>query len=163
MGAPCERIRVVFDCMIFLQGAARRESPSGLCLLLAEKGLIELCVSRPVLDEIADVLSRPRVRSKFPLLTDTLIERFIGTLEGFSTFLADVPRKLVFARDPKDEPYINLARTAKARYLVSRDTDLLEITTGNDTDARRIREECPDLEFVHPVAFLVLIRTRPVC
>jgi hypothetical protein len=54
MGAPSERIRVVFDCMIFLQGAARRESPSGLCLLLAEKGLIELCVSRPVLDEIAD-------------------------------------------------------------------------------------------------------------
>jgi predicted nucleic acid-binding protein len=85
-------------------------------------------------------------------LIDTLIERFIGTLEGFSTFLADVPQKLMFARDPKDEPYINLARTAK-----------LEITTGTDTDARRIREQCPDLEFVDPVAFLVLIRNMPVC
>ena len=28
------KIRAVFDRMVFLQGAARRESPSGACLLL---------------------------------------------------------------------------------------------------------------------------------
>ena len=31
------RPRVVFDCMIFLQAAARRASPSGVCLALAEQ------------------------------------------------------------------------------------------------------------------------------
>ena len=89
MGAPSERIRVVFDCMIFLQGAARRDSPSGLCLLLAEKGLIDLYLSRAILDEIADVLSRPAVRSKFPILTDEIVERFLVTIKGLSTFFAD--------------------------------------------------------------------------
>jgi hypothetical protein len=39
------RIRTVFDCMIFLQGAARRSSPAGICLDLAEQSIIELCVS----------------------------------------------------------------------------------------------------------------------
>lgn len=36
MPADHPKIRVVFDCMMFLQGAARPESPAGLCLLLVE-------------------------------------------------------------------------------------------------------------------------------
>ena len=34
-------IPVVFDCMLFLQAAARRNSPAGLCLLLAQSGLVD--------------------------------------------------------------------------------------------------------------------------
>ncbi len=45
------RVRVVFDCMIFLQGAARRDSPAGACLDLAEQGHIELCVSSEIMAE----------------------------------------------------------------------------------------------------------------
>jgi predicted nucleic acid-binding protein len=64
---------------------------------------------------------------------------------------------LPFARDPKDEPYINLARTAQAQYLVSRDADLLDVPTASDKDSRRIREDCPSLEIVDPVTFLALL------
>ena len=70
MEPPPERPRVVFDCMIFLQGAARRESPAGACLDLAEQSIIELCVSAGILAEVENVLRRPSVRAKFSTLTD---------------------------------------------------------------------------------------------
>jgi putative PIN family toxin of toxin-antitoxin system len=158
MGLPGDRVRVVYDCMVFLQGAARSSSPAGLCLLLAEKGFVELCLSDAILDEVGEVLRRPKVRAKFPTLTDELVAQFLETVGGFSTFFGDVKRELPFARDAKDEPYINLARMAKAQYLVSRVADLLDVPTASDRDSRRIREECPDLQIVDPAAFLVLLR-----
>lgn len=78
MSADPQKVRVVFDCMLFLQGAARRESPAGICLLLAELGAVELCISTAIMDEIRDVLTRPRVREKFPSLTDDLVNQFSG-------------------------------------------------------------------------------------
>jgi hypothetical protein len=52
---------------------------------------------------------------------------------------------LPFARDRKDEPYINLGRTAKAQYLVKRDAALLNVPIASDRDSRRIREEMSHL------------------
>jgi predicted nucleic acid-binding protein len=39
----------------------------------------------------------------------------------------EVPRVFEYPRDPNDEPYINLAIPARAKYLVSRDKDLLDL------------------------------------
>ncbi len=50
--------KVVFDCMVYLQAAAREESPAAACLRLAENHLVQLFVSSDNLDEIEDVLSR---------------------------------------------------------------------------------------------------------
>jgi predicted nucleic acid-binding protein len=66
MTADRPKVRAVFDCMVFLQGAARRESPSGACLLLVELAVIELCISEEINLEIQDVLKRPRIRQKSP-------------------------------------------------------------------------------------------------
>ena len=158
MGLPGERVRVVYDCMVFLQGTARSSSPSGLCLSLAEKGFVNLCVNAAILDEVGEVLRRPRLRAEFQALTDELVSQLLQAVRGFSMFFADVARELTFARDPKDEPYINLARTAKARYLVSRDADLLDVPRSSDADSRRICEECPGLEIVDPFTFLSSMR-----
>lgn len=53
---------------------------------------------------------------------------------------------ITLARDPKDEPYLNLAAHSQADYLVSRDRDLLE--------ADAIAKKMPTLRIVDPVAFL---------
>src|SRR5689334_1199092 len=68
--------RAVFDCMIFFQGAARRRSPAGIRLSLAKRGLIELCASEDVFREVADVLSRPRVRAKFAVLRPEFVKDY---------------------------------------------------------------------------------------
>ncbi|MDB5330476.1 MAG: hypothetical protein JWP03_1627 [Phycisphaerales bacterium] len=54
-----EPIRVVYDCVVFLQGAGRRNNAARKCLELVDAGAVTLCLSRDVLVEIEDVLSRP--------------------------------------------------------------------------------------------------------
>lgn len=154
MAAHSGRIRVVYDCMIFLQGAARKESPAGLCLSLAEVGAVELCLSDAILREVGEVLRRPGLRARFPALNEEMVTEFLHAVREFSTLFAGIAEELRFARDPKDQPYLNLARMANARFLVSRDADLLIIATSSDSDSVRIRKACPDLAIVNPVYFL---------
>ena len=54
MSADRPKVRAVFDCMVFLQGAARRESAAGVCLLLVESDVIELYVSQEIMAEVND-------------------------------------------------------------------------------------------------------------
>jgi predicted nucleic acid-binding protein len=52
-------------------------------------------------------------------------------------------------RDPKDERYLNLAIAVGARYLVSRDTDLLDLMKDQP-----FRNQFPHLNILDPTAFL---------
>lgn len=106
---PEQRPQVVFDCMIFLQAAALRASPSGACLALAEQGLLELYVSPAVLAEVHDVIGRPQIRTRFRQLTDDVVAGFIARIEQIAIRLDDVGTGITLTRDPKDEPYLNLA------------------------------------------------------
>lgn len=150
---PDHRPRVVFDCMIFLQAAARRASPSGACLALADQGLLELYVSPAILAEVRDVISRTKIRSKFPQLTADVVTEFIARIERIAVRVDEVGTGITLVRDPKDEPYLNLAAACQAEYLVSPDRDLLE---GADTIAAML----PNLRIVDPVAFLVGVRAQ---
>ena len=60
--------RVVFDCMVYLQGAARTGSPAAACFRLVEGEQCTLSLSPLVLAEVQDVLNRPELRKKFPVL-----------------------------------------------------------------------------------------------
>lgn len=149
--------------MIFLQGAARRDSPAGACLDLAEQGLIELCVSSEILAEVEDVLRRPRIRAKFPALTDDVVTAFAESILTFATLFDGVKREFALERDPKDEIYLNLACHAGAAYLVSRDNDLLHLTDSSDNVGQALRERYPHLRLVEPIVFLRTVRDdRPV-
>lgn len=153
-----KRIRVVFDCMVFLQAAARRDGPAGICLSLAEQAIIELSVSREILDEIGDVLRRPSIQAKFPSLTGTAVAEFIAAIESFATRFDGIPSEFALERDPKDEPYRNLAFHAEAEFLVTRDKDLLEISFGSSDIGKVVSKRCPALKIVEPVTFLHAIR-----
>lgn len=119
---------VELDCMVFLQGAARRESAAGECLHLAESDATELYVSHEIMTQVRNVLARPRVRQKFPVLTV--------------------------------EPYINLAIAAGAKYLVSRDNDILDLARTAAPDGERLRNCAPELQILEPAAFVAEIRQR---
>jgi predicted nucleic acid-binding protein len=72
--------------------------------------------------------------------------------------VAEVPRLFQFERDPKDEPYINLAITTNAGFLVSRDTGILDLAANPGPDGERLRHRAPNLRILDPVAFLAEIR-----
>jgi putative PIN family toxin of toxin-antitoxin system len=113
--------KAVFDAMVFLQAGANPSGPSGACLALARSGSLALITSPETVAELRGLLARPNIRVKFPHLTDQVAEAFVEEVERTSTSIAEVPRAFEYPRDPKDEPYINLAIAAQADYLTSRD------------------------------------------
>ena len=141
--------RAVFDCVILLQAAARRSGPAAECLQAVRDGRLELFLSPDIIAEVRDVLSRPKTLRKFPVLTPEAVDVYLADVANHATTLATVPKIFTLARDPKDEPYIDLAAAIQARYLVSRDKDLLDLM-DDDT----FRQQFPGLLVIDPVALL---------
>jgi putative PIN family toxin of toxin-antitoxin system len=110
---------------------------------------VTLFVSPAILAEVRDVLTRPKIQRKFPLLSASWVATFVGNVERKAVLLPESPQAFPLTRDPKDEPYLNLALAAKAQYLVSRDLDLLDLMTDEN-----FRQRCPDLTILDPPAFL---------
>jgi putative PIN family toxin of toxin-antitoxin system len=141
--------RAVFDCMVFVQALANDRGPSFACLQLARDGHVALCISRDVLVEVREVLHRPKLQRKLPALTAERADAFLDDVISYATLITDVPPRFAYGRDPKDEPYINLSLAAQARYLVSRDKDLLDLAVDSG-----FRQQFPGLFILDPVAFL---------
>ena len=135
-----DKPRVVFDCNVLLQAAAREKSIAAKCLNLAESGLIRLYLSREVLAEAEDVLNRPEVRAHFPELGDEIVGAFLKRLQKISVLVRSVPKKFSYPRDEDDEPYINLAVAAGADFIISRDKDLLDLMTSHADDCKEFRQ-----------------------
>lgn len=148
------RPRVVLDCMTFLQAASRPDGPAAACMRLLDQHIFELFVSDDILREITDVLSRPKLRQKNPRLTDERVQEFIEHVRRLSTRIDPVPVGFNYPRDPKDEPYLNLALACNAAYLVSWDNDLLDLMTSSASEAVDFRARCPNLAIVTPPTFL---------
>ena len=85
----------------------------------------------------------------------------LSALGKHSLLISPASRLFEYERDPKDEPYINLAIAAGARYLVSRDADILDLASGASQDGARVQSHAPDLQILDPASFLAALR-RPV-
>lgn len=149
--------RVVFDCNVLLQAAARERSVAAKCLNLAESSLIQLFVSREVLVEVEDVLNRPEIRAHFPDLSDEIVGAFLKRLQNLSKLVRLVSKKFSYPRDEDDEPYINLAVAAGATFIISRDRDLLDLMTGYTDECKEFRQRFRSLRVVEPLEFLKLV------
>ena len=142
----------VFNCMVYLQAAARPNGPAPACLGLVQAGRVAVAMSPAVRAEVEDVLGRPKVRQKFKSLTSEAVAVFLNDLDRLTT--TEVARSItVLPRDPKDEPYLNLALTVGAKYLVTWDKDPLSLM-GDNPEAADFRERFPGLIILTPVAFL---------
>lgn len=154
---PPSALRAVFDCGIFLQATLRRDGPAGVCLDRVEEGSVELIASDPVLVEVREVLGRPELKARRQgRLTDAIVEALMAWIDEHSTRIAEVPPVFSYPRDPDDEPYLDLAITSGAVYLVSRDNDLPGLQVPDSEDGNRLRALAPDLTILDPVAFLRL-------
>jgi putative PIN family toxin of toxin-antitoxin system len=150
----------VFDCMVYLQAAARAAGPARVCLDLAKDGQISLFVSPATRAELADVLNRPKVRQKFRSLTADAVAVFLADMDRLTTTIDNIPEAAALPRDPKDAPYLNLALAARAAYLVTWDQDLLDLMNEDLPAGKDFRRQYPTLTILSPVAFLDELRSR---
>ena len=151
--------RVVFDCNLFVQGIANRNSPARKALRLFFNGDISLFVSEPIIREVRDVLNRTEVRKLLPAINDRIVNAFLTKLEARAILIANVPEEFHYERDPDDEMYINLAIVSNATYLVSRDKDLLDLMTTSTDIARQFRSRYPFLRIMTATGFITAIES----
>lgn len=149
-----DRPRVVFDCNVLLQAAARPSGPSAACLNLVAKNQITLYVSRAVFQELRKVLTYAEVLENFPGLTKAATDRFFDRLLFKSTLVRRVPHRFDYPRARQDEPYIDLAIAIHADYLISRDKDLLSLMTGHSLVCKEFRQKTHPLRVLDPPLFL---------
>jgi|SRR5436190_24299686 len=90
----------------------------------------------------------------FPGLTTFRVESLFRRLDKRAVMINEIPRIFEYPRDPNDEPYINLAIAARAKYLVSRDKDLLDLMTATDFESKQFRQRFRFLRIIDPVDVL---------
>src|SRR5688572_20920385 len=119
-------IVAVYDCMLFFRAASRPHRVQPL-FELVDNGRVTICLSTDVLAEIRDVLTRPRLLTKYPTLTRQAVDNFLAHYARLANWTENVPEHYVLIRDPKDSKYLNLAIETNTPYVVTDDHDLLEL------------------------------------
>lgn len=151
-------ISAVFDCMTFLQAVTNRRGPAGGCFTLVEEKHVKLFVSAEILEEVGEVLDRPKIRKSFPTLTDEVVQDFLDHVVEMAHAVENVPSAYHLDRDRDDEPYLNLAIAAiaaQASFIVTRDYDLLDLMKDDD-----FRKMYPDLTIIDPPTFASHVRSE---
>jgi putative PIN family toxin of toxin-antitoxin system len=149
----------VYDCVVFLQGVGRRGNAARKCLDLVDDGTVQLCLSPDVLAEIEDVLHRPEILRKFPLIESEDSQTLLRTARNKSLLLADVPKAFQLPRDPDDEPYTDLAIAADAKFLVTwNDRHLTYLMRQETPEGVEFCRRFPNVKIVDPPTFLAEIR-----
>lgn len=147
---------VVFDCNIYIQIVLNPRGTAKSYYDLVDKGEIELFVSQAVLEEVADVLSRPKIKKLVPALTAEMIDEFLQNLVSKAVIIKNIPEEFEYKRDPDDTIYINLAIVIPADYLISLDKDLLDLMKDKYKESREFMKLYPFLKVIPPKELLTL-------
>ena len=118
-------MRAVVDTNILVRALIKPHGTVGPVLLRLRHGDYTLLCAQSLLEELVDVLNRPRIRHKY-VLTEEDIETVVGLvlLRGEAV----VPEQRNSAcRDPKDDKFLEVAVAGKADVIVSGDKDLLAL------------------------------------
>lgn len=117
-------LRCVIDPGVLI---AARLSGRGAPAVLIRRwlaGELDVIVSPQLLTELSEVLMRAKFRR---WLTEEEAVAYVQFLRSHATLVPDPPAESGHSRDPDDDYLVTLARTARARVLVSGDPDLTDI------------------------------------
>jgi len=115
------RLRVVLDSNVLISGFLFGGPPAEL-LKLAQGGSLQVFTSMAVLDEVRDVLCRP----KFGLQTSQVL-LLMGEIHQFCEIVTPSVKVKEIVEDPDDDVILACALTARADMIVSGDNHLLKL------------------------------------
>lgn len=118
-------IRAVVDTNILVRAVIKPADSVGPVLQRLRRREYTLLISRATLDELADVLYRPRLRTKYQLSNRVL--RATIRLIVLRSELIRPDRRIVACRDPRDNMFLEVAVSGRAQVIVSGDEDLLTL------------------------------------
>lgn len=114
--------RVVIDPGVIVSGLLNPDGPPGRLLDAWVDGEFDLVVSPHLLEELTDVLSRPKLASR---LDSTIVSEMLRLVREAAVIASDAPPAPV-CRDPDDDYLVALA-LGTGSLLVSGDKDVLSV------------------------------------
>jgi putative PIN family toxin of toxin-antitoxin system len=117
--------RAVLDTNVLVSALITPAGASAQLLVELRAGAFELVVSPRLLDELRDVLGRPKLRRH---VSEADADAYVELIRRASLVVDDhAPSGEPLAADPDDEYLVDLARHARVEALVSSDAHLLEL------------------------------------
>jgi putative PIN family toxin of toxin-antitoxin system len=113
-------IRAIIDSGILVRAIIK---PEGSVIQHFRDRNYTLLYSEPLLDELTDVLNRPRIRSKYGLAPDDITQVLASILLLGEAVVPQ--RRVAICRDPDDDRVLEAAIAGKADVIVSGDRDIL--------------------------------------
>jgi putative PIN family toxin of toxin-antitoxin system len=136
-------MRAVVDTNILVRALIKPEGTVGPVLRQLRAGAYTLLYSEALLEELVDVLSRPRIRDKYDLHPAD-IEAVLALILLRGELI--IPnRRIRICRDASDDKLLEVASCGKADAVVSGDQDLLALNPFEG------------VEIVEPAAFLTML------
>ncbi len=118
-------IRAVIDTNILIRSILNPNGPTGRILKELKAGRFQLLYSEPLLEELADVLGRPRFRNKYHVSADDVSDILsLIVQEGEEVSPSD---SIEACRDPKDNKVLEAAFFGQADVIVTGDEDLFAL------------------------------------
>ena len=142
-------MRAVLDPNVLVSAVISPAGPPGSILLAWSLGQFELVISAKLLDELAEVLARPKLRRWVSQATAN--HQYVDALAESATMIDDPPDPPKRSVDPDDDYLLALIGAADANYLVSGDLHLIgladhnvPVVTPNAFLAQLLAEDLPD-------------------
>jgi putative PIN family toxin of toxin-antitoxin system len=115
-------LRVLVDTNVWVSALLNPHGFPARVLAALKAGRFQPVLSEPLLDELLDVLSRPRLVTKYRLTAHDIAE--LATLLEEKAVRVAPHGTLRLCRDPRDDVVLETAVLGGATYAVSRDDDL---------------------------------------
>jgi len=119
------KVRIVPDTNVYVSALLWTGNPHRL-LRMAEAGELTLVTTPAIMEELRDVLGRPKFRLRIRTL-QTSVAELIESLLSVVEVIPDLPIEPVITRDPDDDTILACAVAARAEWLISGDDHLLRV------------------------------------
>lgn len=119
-------INVIIDTNLWVSFLIGKRTERLRTLFLRDD--IRICMCKEMIQEIMDVLCRPKLRK---YISHSDIEDFLNLIYTYCSFYEIKQQSTLKVRDPKDLYILSLAETIPANVILSGDKDLLELETNS--------------------------------
>ena len=135
---------VVLDANIFLSALIAQHGFPAQILNLWLQRKFELAISSAIVNEVNRVVHYPRIRKKY-VLPEEEVANYIDLISSAEFVVNPSVHLSVIEKDPSDDRYIECALVAKAEYMITGDSHLIEL------------ERYQGIQILTPASFIALL------
>lgn len=132
-------IKIVLDTNVLVSATIVANGPSARILDAVRHGKLALITSSALLAEFADVITRPHIVRKYPLVAQQA-DAVLDGLRALATLTPASVQMPTASPDPDDNVVLACAEHGQADYIVSGDPHLFELGRYRDIPILRPQE-----------------------